>query len=133
MMTALSLSISNLIAKVPMKGNISFPLKLQTGLQFALRASVGKSTLIWHMRMGHLNVNSLKLLQEKEMVLGLPEIKNTNEVCERCILGKHCRDSFPRETISRVSTPMELVHADVCGPMQTVTKAGNLIILHLYR
>ena len=102
MMTALSLSLSNLIAKVPMKGNRSFHLKLQTGLQFALRASVGKSTLIWHRRMGHLNVNSLKFLQEKEMVLGLPKIKNTNEVCEGCILGKHCRDSFPR--VSRAST-----------------------------
>ena len=36
-------SLSNLTAKVPMKGNRSFPLKLQTGLQFALRASVSMS------------------------------------------------------------------------------------------
>nr|XP_028956410.1 uncharacterized protein LOC114824173 [Malus domestica] len=56
-------SLSTLIAKVQMKGNRSFPLKLQTGLQFALRASVGQSTLIWHRRMGHFNLNSLKLLQ----------------------------------------------------------------------
>ena len=79
--------------------------------------------------MGHLSVNSLKLLQEKGMVLGLLEIKNTNEVCEGCILGKHCRDSFPRETTSRAFIPLELVHSDVCGPMQTVTKAGNRYFL----
>ena len=57
------------------------------------------------------------------MVLGLPEIKNTSEVCEGCTFGKHCRKSFPKEATSRVTTPLELVHTDVCGPMQTVIKA----------
>ncbi|KAM0973674.1 hypothetical protein ACFX2C_016966 [Malus domestica] len=122
-------SLSNLVAKVPMRGNRSFPLKFQTDLHLALKASVNESTLIWHRRMGHLNVNSLKLLQEKEMVLGLPEIKTTNNVCEGCTLGKHCRDSFQRETTSRATVPLELVHTDVCGPMQTITKAGNRYFL----
>ncbi|CAN6557261.1 unnamed protein product [Malus baccata var. baccata] len=122
-------SLSNLVAKVPMRGNRSFPLKFQTDLHLALKASVSESTLIWHRRMGHLNVNSLKLLQEKEMVLGLPEIKTINNVCEGCTLGKHCRDSFQRETTSRATVPLELVHTDVCGPMQTITKAGNRYFL----
>ncbi|CAL8092091.1 unnamed protein product [Prunus armeniaca] len=117
-------SLSNLVAKVQMKGNRSFPLKLHTTLQVALRANV-ESSLIWHRRMGHLNFTNLKLLQDQGMVLGLPEIKPVNEVCEGCTFGKHCRDSFPKETTSRATIPLELVHTDVCGPMQTVTKAGN--------
>ncbi|CAN6681975.1 unnamed protein product [Malus baccata var. baccata] len=36
-------SMSNLIAKVPMKGNRSFPMKLQSGTQMALKANVNKS------------------------------------------------------------------------------------------
>ncbi|KAI5352997.1 hypothetical protein L3X38_005889 [Prunus dulcis] len=122
-------SLSNLVARVDMKGNRSFPLKLQTDLHIALTASINQSTLLWHRRMGHLNMQSLKLLQNEDMVFGLPEIKNTNAVREGCTFGKHCRKAFPKEATSRASTPLELVHTDVCGPMQTVTKAGNRYFL----
>ncbi|CAL8990799.1 unnamed protein product [Prunus brigantina] len=97
-------SLSNLVARVHMKGNRSFPLKLQTDLHVALKASISQSTLIWHRRMGHLNFQSLKLLQNEDM-------------------------PFPKQATSRVTTPLELVHTDVCGPMQTVTKAGNRYFL----
>ncbi|KAI5321249.1 hypothetical protein L3X38_030320 [Prunus dulcis] len=122
-------SLSNLVARVDMKGNRSFPLKLQTDLHIALTGSINQSTLLWHRRMGHLNMQSLKLLQNEDMMFGLPEIKNTNAVCEGCTFGKHCRKAFPKEATSRASTPLELVHTDVCGPMQTVTKAGNRYFL----
>ncbi|CAN6679013.1 unnamed protein product [Malus baccata var. baccata] len=36
----------NLVVKVPMKGNRSFPLKLQPGIHFAMRASFGQSVEI---------------------------------------------------------------------------------------
>ncbi|CAL2227983.1 unnamed protein product [Prunus armeniaca] len=122
-------SLSNLVTRVQMKGNKSFPLKLQTDLHFALKASISQSTLIWRRRTGHLNFQSLKLLQNEDMVLGLPEIKNTSEVGEGCTFGKHCRKSFPKEATSRATTPLELVHTDVCGPMQTVIEARNRYFL----
>ncbi|BBN67325.1 transposable element gene [Prunus dulcis] len=39
--------------------------------------------------------------------------------------------AFPKEATSRATTPLELVHTDVCGPMQTVTKAGNRATVEL--
>ncbi|CAL9021568.1 unnamed protein product [Prunus brigantina] len=63
------------------------------------------------------------------MVLGLPEIKATSHVCEGCTFGKHCREPFPKEATSRAASPLELVHTDVCGPMQTTTKSGNRYFL----
>ncbi|CAL8999580.1 unnamed protein product [Prunus brigantina] len=51
--------------------------------------------------------------RNEDMVLGLSEIKNTSEVSEGCTFGKHCRKSFPKETTSRATTPLELVHTDV--------------------
>ncbi|KAI5344111.1 hypothetical protein L3X38_011988 [Prunus dulcis] len=122
-------SHTNLVAKVQMKGNRSFPLKLQAEMHFAYRASVDHSTDLWHRRFGHLNMSSLKLLKEQDMVVGLPEIKEDRQVCEGCVLGKQSREAFPREAISRASTPLELIHSDICGPMQTVTKAGNRFFL----
>lgn len=63
-----------------MKRNRIFPLKLQPEMQIALRENVSQSTMIRYMRFGHLNVRSLKLLQEYEMVLGFHEIKVTEGV-----------------------------------------------------
>ncbi|CAL8132841.1 unnamed protein product [Prunus armeniaca] len=118
-------SCSNMVAKVQMRGNQSFPMKLQSGIHTAYKASVCHFTTMWHKRLGHLNMSSLKLMQEQEMFVGLPEIKAVKEVCEGCVLGKQCREAFPREATTRASTLLELIHSDICRPMQTVTKAGN--------
>lgn len=50
------------------------------------------------------------------LVKGLPSIAYAG-VCEGCVLGKHARHSFPSEKPSQVSTPLELVHVNLCGPM----------------
>ena len=51
------------------------------------------------------------------------------EVCEVCALGKHHRESFPKENAWRAKVPLELVYTDVCGPMSTPTNGGNRYIL----
>ncbi|KAM1208845.1 hypothetical protein ACFX2J_014457 [Malus domestica] len=53
---------SNLVVKIPMKGNRSFPLKLQPRIQIAMRASVRQAAEIRHRRQGHLNMNALMQL-----------------------------------------------------------------------
>ncbi|KAM1578272.1 hypothetical protein ACFX1Z_039846 [Malus domestica] len=122
-------SMSNLIARIPMKGNRSFPLRLIPEMQVALKTSVFQSSKIWHRRLGHLNLSSLKQLKEHDMVLGLPDLEMTNEICEGCAFGKHCRDAFPKEASWRATQPLELIHSDICGPMQISTKAGNKYFL----
>ncbi|CAL2269940.1 unnamed protein product [Prunus armeniaca] len=92
-------SYSNMVAKVQMRGNRSFPMRLQSGIHTAYK--------------------------EQEMVVGLPKIKAVKEVCEGCVLGKQCRETFPRAATTRSFTPLELIHSDICGPMQTVTKADG--------
>ena len=120
---------SNLVVKIPMKGNRRFPLKLQPGIQIAMRASVEQAAEIWHRRLGHLNMNALMQQQAHEMVTGLPELKENTTVYEGCALGKHSRDAFPKETKWRVALPLELIHTDIYGPMQTSTKSGNKYFL----
>ncbi|CAN6725644.1 unnamed protein product [Malus baccata var. baccata] len=99
------------------KGNTSFPLRPKPEMQVAMKAGVYQSSTIWHRRLGHLNLGSLKQLKEHDMVLGLPDLEMTNEICEGCALGKHCRDAFPKEASWRASLPLELIHSDICGPM----------------
>ena len=40
-------------------------------------------------------------------------------VCEDCILGKMQHSSFPKDSSVRATQKFQLVHSDVCGPMQT--------------
>ena len=51
------------------------------------------------------------------MVKGMPSINHPNHLCEACLLDKHARRSFPKEATSRATKPLELVHTDVCGPI----------------
>ena len=51
--------------------------------------------MIWHQKYGHLHFNTMKVLDTKNMVEGLPSISLGNQVCEGCIYGKQHRVSFP--------------------------------------
>ncbi|XP_073152109.1 uncharacterized protein [Henckelia pumila] len=75
-------------------------------------------SLLWHLRYGHLNYHGLRLLKQKNMVIGLPDIELLDQTCERCIYDKMHRLPFPK-TAWRARQPLELIHADICGPTRT--------------
>ena len=69
-----------------------------------------------HEIFGPINYKYLSDLSEKYMVIGLPKIKFSKGVCQRCILGKHLENKFKRASHERTSAPLELIHSDVAGP-----------------
>ncbi len=83
---------------------------------------------IWHQRYEHLNNNSLRMLQKKNLVDGM-NIKSCEnkdeEACDGCLKGKQKRSSFPKEEATRATEILDLVHTDVCGPMQSKSLGGN--------
>lgn len=88
-------------------------------------ASTTMSTIdLWHQRYGHLNHKYLMLLQKNTMVEGLPILKNDYVECEACVLGKQHREEFPIHKEKRQREILELIHTDVCGPMQTRSIGG---------
>ena len=70
------------------------------------------------------NFGGMKLLHTKNMVNGFPLIDKRDRVCERCIFGKQHRETFPVGKSYRVHTPLEIVHSNICGPMQTASIGG---------
>ncbi|KAG6506237.1 hypothetical protein ZIOFF_031559 [Zingiber officinale] len=111
------------VAAVKMNANGLFPFetgKLQT---YALKCGDLDESYLWHLRYGHLNFKSLQLLEQKGMVTGLPTIHSKDRVCEGCIYGKMHRFPFPK-TAWRARSPLELVHADICGPIRSAS-LGN--------
>ncbi|CAI7812747.1 unnamed protein product [Closterium sp. NIES-53] len=73
-----------------------------------------------HLCMGHAGRQQLVECVKKGELKGV-EIKECGgqpSKCPDCTTGKLPRTSFPTST-TRASAPLELVHTDVCGPMQT--------------
>ena len=131
---------NRLIAKVEMTPNRMFPLKIQSELflepnelqkvvESTFKALHKNVSWLWHLRFGHLNFKGLQLLYKKQMVYGLPSIEPLKTTCESCILAKKHREKFPMGNSYRAKHPLEIVHSDLCGPMQTPSLSGKLYFL----
>ena len=59
------------------------------------------------------------------MVQGLPTINPPSHTCEGCIIGKQARLPFPSRKSCRVDAPLQLIHADICGPLDPASLEGN--------
>ena len=70
-------------------------------------------------------------LVKKEMVDGLKcEIETQpQKECEACVLGKMQKKPFPKQSQHRATRPYEIVHSDVCGPMQVESKGVSRYML----
>lgn len=65
------------------------------------------------------------------MVEGLPLIDRVEEVCDGCALGKQCRHPFPQVANYRANSPLDLIHADLCGQIRPKTLGGKSYFLLL--
>lgn len=81
---------------------------------------------IWHNRFGHLNFDSLTEMFNKELVHGLKMNKMlSNQDCVTCAKCKICVKSFPRASKNRAKDLLEVIHSDVCGPMNKNSIGGS--------
>lgn len=70
-------------------------------------------------------------MSDKGLVSGLPKIDNPMQLCDGCLVGKHARSPFPASAKLRAEKKLQLVHADICGPIAPSTPAGNKYFLLL--
>lgn len=59
------------------------------------------------------------------MVRILPTIKDGVKVCTVCNVGKQQRGKFPKKSTWRASEKLELIHADLCGPVNPTSCSGK--------
>ena len=77
-----------LIAQVNMTMNRMFPLYLHHTTHSCFSTKLKDAAWLWHFRYGHLNFGGLKILQQKNMVSGLPQVATPSQVCEECVVSK---------------------------------------------
>ena len=80
---------------------------------------------VWHCRFGHLYLKSLQKLAKDNLVDGF-DFTATRDIqfCESCLEGKQHKSSFPTKSETRAREPLEQVHNDICGKINTKSLSG---------
>ncbi|KXJ71709.1 hypothetical protein RP20_CCG019894 [Aedes albopictus] len=81
---------------------------------------------LWHRRLGHLSASGMMRL--KSIATGMKFEDENLPRCVPCIQGKHQRQPF-KAIGHRAGKVLELVHSDLCGPMETASLGGSRYIL----
>jgi hypothetical protein len=81
-----------------------------------------------HEKYGHLNDKDLSKLSRHQMVTGLDTPSQSSEFCESCAIGKAKRGTPPQVSSSHASSPAELFHSDLCGPLEPSRSGARFIL-----
>jgi len=65
------------------------------------------------------------------MVRGLPQLPVSTTECTACIIGKQHRKSIPKKSQWRASQRLQLIHADICGPITPISNSKKRYFLYL--
>ncbi|GKB08983.1 retrovirus-related pol polyprotein from transposon TNT 1-94, partial [Tanacetum coccineum] len=93
------------------------------------RATSTKSWL-WHRRLSHLNFGTINQLTSNDLVDGLLKLKYTKDhLCPACEQGTSKKASLLPKLVPSTESKLELLHMDLCGPMQVASINGKKYIL----
>lgn len=81
---------------------------------------------IWHRRLGHLNRKAMNIL--KDWSTGMDNFTRDDNICEVCVKAKDARKPF-KSSMSQTNNKLELIHTDLCGPMEVGSLSGCKYLL----
>ena len=84
-------------------------------------------SVTWHARLGHIGQERMNKLV-RECLLG-QLTKISLPTCEHYLSGKSTRKPFGKA--KRASSPIKLIHSDICGPISVRARHGATISLYL--
>nr|GEU42673.1 retrovirus-related Pol polyprotein from transposon TNT 1-94 [Tanacetum cinerariifolium] len=104
-------------------GSYLYTISLQESISSTPLCLMAKATptqaWLWHRRLSHLNFDYINLLSKKDIMIGLPKLKYVkDQLCSSCKLSKAKRSSFKSKAIPNSKGMLNLLHMDLCGPMQ---------------
>jgi transposase InsO family protein len=82
------------------------------------------SAMVWHQRLGHVGWQTLQRLFKDKMSGSELHPSETDMQCDACLQGKMTKTPFPTSQ-SRSVAPLQLVHADLMGPIEVRSFHGN--------
>lgn len=121
-----------LLARVKRSPDRMYVLNITLARPVCLTTRGDEEAWRWHARLGHLNFLSLKKMVREEIVRGLPELTQVEQLSQACLAGKQRRTSFPDQAQYHTQCVLELVHGDICGKISPATPSGNQYFLCLW-
>ena len=118
-----------LVMKVQRSANRLYKIALKIAKPACLAASLVDDAWTWHARLGHANFYTIEFMGKKRMAIGMPCFSHPKQLCSGCVIAKQTRKRFPNEAQWRASKPLELLHADLCGPITPQSTGGNRYFL----
>jgi len=104
--------------------NINFSKRVDQKVVFLL--SVNDKKWVWHRRLGYTNWRLISKLSKLQLVRGLPDIDyHSDALCGACQNGKIVKSSFKTKDIVSTSRPLELLHIDLFGLVNTAFLYGS--------
>lgn len=84
----------------------------------------------WHKKLGHLSIDGMKTLKgmSKGLDFNTEDLNKIEEVCGTCMKAKQTRAPFKGNGM-QTKRVLELVHSDVCGPVEIPTWDDKRYIL----
>lgn len=121
-------SDGNVIVKVMPKGGV---YKLSTDSSCMLASYNSNCAMVWHRRLGHLNYDDMRRMRDGAVDgISFDDGAEVVRRCTTCMIGKHSRTSF-KQSSTRAVAPLDLIHSDLCGPMENVSIGGARYLLTL--
>lgn len=97
------LNNSGLISQVKITPSRMFPMyrsNIQQSFFFTKKRDVA---WFWDFRFGHFNFVGLRTLQQKSMVIVLPQILSPSEICVECVVRKKSRPNKMESVRGKIS------------------------------
>ena len=82
------------------------------------------ATYLWHCCLGHIGAKCMKKLHADGLLESLDY--ESFDACEPCLVGKMTKTPFSG-TMERATDLLEIIHTDVCGPMNNEARGGIII------
>ena len=95
-----------------------------------IASATSQSLEQWHCRFDHLNHSYIDRLIKGKLVEGMSfSSGEVNRDCEACAQGKMHRIPFRKKSEKETHQPLQLVHRDLCGPMNVDSVGGSKYVL----
>ena len=81
--------------KVRRSANRLYKIIMESSKGSCMLSKLKDPEWLWHLRLGHVNFQAIKLRSKNNMAYGIPKLLNPKEMCTGCLMSKQARGLFP--------------------------------------
>lgn len=108
----------NTVIAIAYRKDKLYQLDFRDNIECANVCTVSNDVELWHKRFGHISNNGLKRITSITDGIRINKEEKVLRLCQYCIEGKQTKLPHKQDRV-RAKRPLQLIHSDFCGPMDT--------------